>query len=269
MSSKQIRVRVESGRLHPIFAGVYLVGHKVPARYAMESAVVLVFRRDAVLSHASAASLWGLTPYPPRGPVCVTVPPGKARDRDGIRVHRAELTRRDIRSTYGLPVTSPPRTLLDLSSSLEEGELESLVAEAEYRRLARRSELQDQLTRNPRKRGARVLRRVLGLPGGPQRTRSGGERAFLRLLRREGIAGFEANARVAGYEVDFLFRDANLVVEIDGYDGHSGRVAFERDRLKGARLTAAGLSVMHVTGRQVNDDPAGVIQRLRAALGVS
>lgn len=89
---------------------------------------------------------------------------------------------------------------------------------------------------------------------------------MLRLLRERGIDGFETNEEILGYEVDFLWRDLGFVVEVDGWDGHSGRVAFERDRLKWARLEAAGVGVMPITGRQARDDPDGVIERLLAAL---
>jgi very-short-patch-repair endonuclease len=71
---------------------------------------------------------------------------------------------------------------------------------------------------------------------------------------------------VCGYEVDFLWPDRDLVVEVDGYDAHSGRVAFERDRLKVATLKANGIGVMPVTGRQIRRDPEGVIDRIVRAL---
>jgi very-short-patch-repair endonuclease len=92
---------------------------------------------------------------------------------------------------------------------------------------------------------------------------------MLRLLRRAGITGYEVNARIHGYEVDLLWRNERLAVEIDGYDAHSGRVAFERDHLKLATLTAKGLIVMPITGRQIGDDPMGVVRRLRRGLAES
>jgi len=122
------------------------------------------------------------------------------------------------------------------------------------------------MEKNERRRGVARLREVLDLPGGPRRTRSPGERALLYLLRRAGIEGFETNAQALGYEVDFLWRELNFAVEVDGWDAHSGRVAFERDRLKVARLGAGGVQVMPVTGRQIRRDPDGVVTRLRAAL---
>jgi very-short-patch-repair endonuclease len=103
--------------------------------------------------------------------------------------------------------------------------------------------------------------------GGPRRTRSPAERALLRLLRTRGLTDYETNATVAGHEVDYLWRDERLVVEVDGWDAHSGRVAFERDRLKAAVLRAQGITTMPVTGRQIRRDPGGVVARLLAALG--
>lgn len=98
------------------------------------------------------------------------------------------------------------------------------------------------------------------------RTRSPAERALLRLLRESGIEGYETNAKVGGYELDFIWDELSFAVEVDGYDAHSGRVAFERDRLKIATLEALGLTVMPVTGRQIRNDEDGVLERLLRAL---
>jgi very-short-patch-repair endonuclease len=230
-------------------------------------AALLALRRGALLSHRTAASLWLLLPYPAPGETCVTIAPERSASRPGIEIHRARIEAVDIRHRHALGLTSPPRTVLDLAAELDEGDLEQLVAEAHYRRLAREAELRGQLERYPRKPGTRALRNILDLSGGPQRTRSSAERELLALLRRAGITGFEANARIHGYEVDFLWRERGLAVEVDGYDAHSGRTAFERDRLKAATLNAHGITVMPVTGRQVRGDPRGVIARLRAAVG--
>jgi very-short-patch-repair endonuclease len=148
---------------------------------------------------------------------------------------------------------------------MAEEDLESIVAEASFRRLASEAELRAQIEGNRRRRGVAKLRCVLDLPGGPRRTRSPVERQMLRLLQGAGISGFETNARIHGYEVDLLWREEGLAVEIDGYDAHSGRVAFERDRLKAATLGANGIRVMPVTARQIRDDPDGVLKRLQGA----
>ncbi len=211
--------------------------------------------------------MWDLLSFAAPRPVCVTLPPERSARRPRIEVHRAAIDRRDIRSRHGLPLTSPPRTILDLAAALHAEHLESVVAEAGYRRFASEAELKDQLGRYPKRRGVASLIEILDLPGGPRRTRSPAERLMLRLLRRAQITGYETNGRIHGYEVDFLWRDLDFAVEVDGYDAHSGRVAFERDRLKIATLEAHGLTVMPVTGRQLRVNEEGVFRRLVGALG--
>lgn len=206
-------------------------------------------------------------PYPAKELVRITIPLGQTRNRPGLHIYRSNLHRRDIRHHHGLTLTSPPRTILDLAYELNAEDLEQLVAEAHYRHLASEAELRDQLSRNPHRPGVANLRRVLDLPGGAKRTRSPGERWMVGLLRRAGITGFETNARIHGYEVDFLWRAERFVIETDGYEGHSGRAAFERDRLKISSLIAKGLTVMPVTGRQVREDPDAVLSRVLSALG--
>jgi very-short-patch-repair endonuclease len=272
ITAAEIKSRKASGRLEEIDHGVYLVGAVAPA-LAHEQAALLAYRNEAVLSHHTATALWRLTwrpgdspPSPASTQVWLTLPPGRGEAKPRFKLHRANLDRRDIRGRHRLALTSPPRTILDMSLLLDEMDLEQLVAEAHYRRLAGEAELRDQLRRNPGKRGAARLRRVLGLAGGPQRTRSHAERWMLTLLRQQKLTGFEMNAEIAGYEVDALWRDLNFAIEIDGWDAHSGRAAFERDRLKRATLTAYGLSVMPVTGRQIREDPVGVARRVRDGL---
>ncbi|MDQ3571985.1 MAG: endonuclease domain-containing protein [Actinomycetota bacterium] len=229
-------------------------------------AALLVYRLNATLSHRSAAALWDLLAYPASIPVWITVAPERSATRPRINAMRARLERRDVRRRHGMAVTSPPRTILDCAALMDGYLLERLIAEAQYRKLATEVELHDQIARNPHKRGLPALKRVLDLPGGPRRTRSPAERDLLRLLRKHRISGFETNAKVGIYEVDFLWREERLAIEVDGYDAHSGRVAFERDRLKAATLKAEDISVMPVTGRQIRNDADGVISRLLRAL---
>jgi very-short-patch-repair endonuclease len=266
VSAKQIKWRLETNRVHELHRGVYLVGHVVPAQYTYEMAALLALRLEAVVSHRSAAHAWNLLPYPATTPVWVTIAPQRSADRAKIKTVRAALHPRDVRHRHGMALTSPPRTILDLAAHLNAEKLEQVVAEARYRSLASESELLDQLKRHPRKRGNAKLRRILELPGGPRRTRSPAEVALVRLLRQAGIAGFETNTRIRGYEVDFLWRELNLVVEVDGYDGHHSRQAHERDRLKLATLEANGIDVIPLTPRRIRDDPAGVLAHVLAAL---
>jgi very-short-patch-repair endonuclease len=184
-----------------------------------------------------------------------------------MQIVRAELKSGDGRTRLGLRVTSPPRTVLDCARLYQDDyEYEALVAEAKFRGLASELELEQQLELNPGKRGSPRLRRVLELPGGPRRTRSGGERAFLSLLRGEQIEGYETNSKAFGPELDFVWQEERFAVEVDGWDGHSGKVAFNRDRLKIAELVAKDIRVMPVTSKQMTDDPASVVRRVLEAL---
>lgn len=266
LSTHQIEHRLRIGRLYELHRGVYLVGHPVAPALAMEQAALLACGEGAVLSHRSAANLWNLLPYPASAPVCVTVPLERRLTQPRIKVRRATVRAAGMRRRQGLALTSPPRTILDLSLSLNEEDLERMVAEAMYRRLASEGELRAQIEGNEGKRGVAKLRRVLDFPGGPRRTRSPAERQMLRLLRQAGMTGYETNARIHGYEVDLLWRNARIAIEIDGYDAHSGRIAFERDRLKVARLSSHGVTVIPITGRQIRRDPEGVLGRLRSAI---
>lgn len=267
VSRHQIALRLADERLRELHRGVYLVGAVAP-EHAHEQAALFACGPSAVLSHRSAVVLWRLAEKSAAHRVpSVTVPTAKRIRRPGLELHRASLEPRDFRSRYGLRLTSPPRTLLDMAALLDDPyELEALVAEASYRNLASEHELHEQIERNRRRPGVPALRRVVAIPGGPQRTRSKGERQFLRLLRSHGINGYEANSKIYGWEVDFLWPELSFGVEVDGWDGHKGRAAFERDRLKWAELKAQGVDLMPVTGRQMRDDADAVIGRLESAL---
>jgi very-short-patch-repair endonuclease len=269
LSRTVIARRLRSGRLHELHRGVYLVGHTIAPPFAHEAAAVLACGQGAVLSHRSAGGAWDLLYRPASLPISVTVPPARYVERPGIEIHRAALAPRDVRRRHRLLLTSPPRTILDLASVLDLSELERAVAEAHYRRLASDEELREQVDTNPGRPGISALRAVLDLPSGASRTRSPAERWLLRLLRNGGFTGYETNAVIHGYEVDVLWRDLDFAIEVDGYDAHSGRVAFERDRLKIATLKAKRLDVMPVTGRQLRDDAVGVLDRMRAALALA
>lgn len=265
-----IKTRVRSGRLHPVHRGVYLVGHSALVPGARELAAVFACGTGSVVSHLSAAHLLKLFPYPatPR-PVDVTVAGRERTRRAGIRIHCVEsIDARDTRTLHGIPITTPARTLLDLAPVLPPYLLERAIAEAQVRRLVRKRDLIDQLDRNRGRRGTRALREVLVLEGGPAFTRSKAERRMLRLLRASGLPLPHVNAKLEGYEVDFLWREQRLVVEVDSFRFHSPRARFERDRERDATVAAAGYTVIRVTWRQLVDAPEAVVARIAAALAV-
>jgi very-short-patch-repair endonuclease len=270
VESGAIERRIRAGRLHPVHRGVYLVGHPVMVQGAREVAALFACGAGAVVSHLSAANLLQLLPYPanPR-PVDITVVGRQPARRRGIRVHRVSaLDQRDVRRVGRVPATTVARTLLDLAAVLRTSQLERALAEAQVRRLVTERDLEDQLERNPRRPGTRALRRIVNKEGGPAITRSEAERRMLRLVRAAELPAPQVNARLGRYEVDFLWRERRLVVEVDGYASHGTRRAFERDRERDATLAVAGYTVLRVTWRQLIGAPEAVVARLASALAV-
>jgi very-short-patch-repair endonuclease len=166
----------------------------------------------------------------------------------------------------GIPVTSPARTLLDLAAVAPSHDLERAFDEALTQRLTTTASLTAAVERAQGHHGAGRVRALLARSEEPALTRSEAERRFLALVREARLPAPMVNAHVAGYLVDFLWRDSRLIVEIDGYRFHSSRAAFERDRLRDAELNAAGFRVVRVTWRQLVEEPVAVIARLARAL---
>jgi Protein of unknown function (DUF559) len=177
-------------------------------------------------------------------------------------VHRSRtLTPDDITTHFGVPVTTPARTLLDLAEVLDTRSLTRAVNEA---RLARRVTLPDlaELTARSPGRATKRLRPFVETATGP--TRSHFEDAFLEFVDRYGIPRPEVNQIVAGYEVDMLWRDQKLVVELDGHDSHQHR--FEADRERDAALLNAGFPVLRVTWKRMTQEAAREAARLTGTL---
>jgi very-short-patch-repair endonuclease len=252
--------RVAAGGLRRVHHGIYQVGPIAGPR-AREVGALLAVGEPALLSHHSAAALWGFrTSWP--GDVHVTVPAGCRRRRPGIRAHRSH----DLDGTIHqrLPLTTPARTLLDLASNLRQDELDHAVEQAQVMRLVTEDALARLLRERSGRRGARALSRALRLE--PALMRSRAERRLRQLVRAAGLPRPQYNTRVCGHEVDVLWRRARLVIEIDGFDYHSTRAAFERDRRRDAELMQAGFRVVRLTWRQICDEPEAVVARLAALL---
>jgi very-short-patch-repair endonuclease len=261
-----IDYRLRSGRLHALRRGIYLVGHAVAPRGARELAAVLACGPGAVLSHRTAARLWRLLPGTEHE-LDVTVAGRDPGLKPGIRIHCvAALAHRELRKLGGIPITAPARTLLDLAAVVSARELERALAEAHSRRLARRNELVALLARYPRRPGVAALRALLDSDGSPSLTRSEAEERLLALVRAADLPAPETNVRLGAHEVDFLWREQGLIVEVDGFAFHSSRPAFERDRLRDAQLGAQGFRVIRITWRQLVDRPEAVIARIASAL---
>lgn len=261
-----IKRLVKAGGLHRIHRGVYIVGHLALAPHAREAAALLACGEGAMISHLSAAHLWGLLDAPP-DEVDVTLAGGHCRAKQGVRLHRRlRLDDRDVRTRHGLRLTSPARTLIDLAADASDGELERLIAEARVNHLLRNGELEAALARAGQRRGVARMRAFLGSEREPEITRSKLERACRRLLKKAGLQQPKANARAAGYEVDFLWPEERVILEVDGYRYHGHRRAFEWDRRKDMALADAGYLVIRITWRQLTEEPFAVIAHIARAL---
>jgi very-short-patch-repair endonuclease len=261
-----VQHRLKTGRLYERYPGVYLVGRNVMEPFGEEMAAVLYYRGHAVVSHRSAAAVWGLLPCR-SGEVTLTTVTKARNVRPGLRVHRTRhLDRRDLRRREGLPVTSPPRTIVELAAEETDAELEDAVAVAFQRGLATPDEIRAAMARAPRSRGAPRLRRMLETGETSGLTRSWTERRMRALLRQAELPQPLANVPLLGYVADFLWPELKLIVEVDGFSFHSSRSAFEHDRKRDQKLAAAGYTVIRVTRRQLRSEPLAVIARIAQAL---
>lgn len=230
-------------------------------------AAVLACGPTALLSHRSAAALWGLRPS--LGTRVDVTAPGRSRHRQaGIVLHRVRDLHRDDRTQRrGIPVTTVPRVLLDLAEVLRSRELERALEEADRLRILDVRALERLCWRSPGRRGLRPLGELLTehrLPA--PRTRSELERRFLDLCRDARLPRPVVNVVVAGFEVDAVWIGARVVVELDGYAFHRTRAAFERDRVRDTALQLAGYRVLRVTHRRLEAEPAAVTEAVRSLL---
>ena len=262
-----IQRRVLGGRLRRLHRGVFAVGPLLPA-HARPMAAVLACGPEAVLSHRSAAALFGLVDSADDGDtIDVAVPLPVDRARPGVRVRRLRRLALDERTTHeGIPVTTPARTLLDLAAVARPPELERALARAERGGLATPDEMIRLAERHRHRPGIRVLDFILRHAGGPSLTRSEAEARFLSLVRRSRLPAPSTNVTVDAYEIDFLWPDHGVAVEVDGYRYHASRPSFEADRRRASRLAALGIQVVPLTWRQIVDEELATAVQLGQAL---
>lgn len=257
-----IRLRLRHGRLHFLYRGVYLVGHEVEPRYARQMGAVLACGDGALLSHRSAVELWELL-APAPGDIDVTVPGRLRTHRRGIVVHRSQpLDARDYGRIENIPVTNVGRSLLDFAEIAAPRELERAYDEARTQRLIRA--LDGVLARHPGRRGARALA-ALG-DSAPLLTQSEAEELMLTLIRKARLPLPEVNVRIGRWQLDFLWREEGLNLEIDGHRYHSLEKAIARNHVRDADLEARGIRVRRATARELVQTPEAVIARVARAL---
>jgi very-short-patch-repair endonuclease/predicted transcriptional regulator of viral defense system len=267
LSADAVAVRVRNGRLHRLHRGVYAVGHTSLPLEASFLAAVKACGPTAVLSHFSAAALWGIVRWTDRHPE-VTVAGGGTRGHASIRVHRsAQLTTDDITRRHGILVTMPARTLVDLAATLGRQPLRRAVRQAQSLQRAHLPQITAAMRRAGRRHGTTKLANIMAT--GPAPTRSELEDVVLDLVLHAGLQHPEVNRALVidGRRVvpDFRWPAQRLVLEADGAAWHDNPTAREDDAERQARLERHGERVIRVTWKQAITRPAETIARIRAA----
>ena len=233
-------------------------------------AAILGSGPEAVLSHYSAAALWGIRPTS-RTLIDVTVS-HRSRSSASIRRHFSQVPSDERGMHLGIPVTSVPRTIFDLAATENADAVVSLLRESEFHNLWDRLSLWHLLNRYPGKRGSRTVKfaieRLKEEPSGRKRTKL--EERFAPFLRRHELPLPRFNDWILlgpkRYQVDCHWPGAGQIVELDGWQGHRTRTAFREDRARDRALRVAGYSVTRITWNQLDDEPEAIAGDLRALL---
>jgi very-short-patch-repair endonuclease len=234
-------------------------------------AAVLACGQGAVLSHRSAAALWGIR-HTTRPTIDVTLGRPTGRVRPGVDIHRTRTLRStDTTTNRRIPCTTVARTLLDLADVVDRGALERACGQAETLRLLDVAALEDVLTRANGRRGAPILRAALAdYQPAMALSRSELERRFLRLCSDAALPSPRVNAWIRvdgdGFEVDFSWPEQRLIAEADGYRSHGTRAAFERDRRRDRLLQLARWRVIRFTWNQLASEPTEIAHTIRRLL---
>ncbi|HEY2052630.1 MAG TPA: DUF559 domain-containing protein [Solirubrobacterales bacterium] len=225
-------------------------------------AAVLACGDEAALSHRSAGELWGIG-YEEGKRIDVTIRRRSGLERQGIKVHcRPKLPQRSVVRRFGIPVTNPVQTLIDLATELTILRLERAVNEADKLDLVDPETLRTALDAYVGMPGAKTLRTMLDRHTF-RLSDSDLETFFRPLALAAGFAIPLSKHRVLGYEVDFWFPDHGLVVETDGLRYHRTASQQARAAKRDQKHTAAGLRVLRFTHWQIVYAPEEVTDLLR------
>jgi hypothetical protein len=262
LTMSAIGYRSRQKRLFRVHHGVYALGRPPSLPLERAAAAVLACGPGAALSHQSAFTLWGFTnewSFP------MHVTSAKRHKRPGITTHEAPgLQPADVRTQLGIRATSPARALLDCAPELPERRLHRTAADARRAGLLHPAAIIDVTERFSTHPGASHLRAVLTELKNP--TRSEFEQAFLVFCRAHQLPTPLVNVQVAGHEVDAFFPEHGLIVELDGWEFHRDRHAFEEDRDRDADALALGLLTVRVTWDRMTRRAGQEAQRLRRIL---
>ncbi len=259
----EIKWRLRTGALIAQYRGVYRVGHTAPSSEADYMAAVKACGPGAILSGFAAAYLYRLVKGRPPLPE-VTTP--SERRVNGVRTHRARagIDPRDACRWRGLPITTVPRTLLDLTAVLTVDALARAYHEAQVRHGTRPEHVDTVLARHATAKRRRNLIRVIH--GDEPVVLSELERGFLALLRKHGLPLPETNRPAGGHWVDCRWPEHKLTVELDSFRYHNSRYAWERDRERERQARRRGDRFRRYTWTDVFEQPEQMLEDLRRLL---
>ncbi len=228
-------------------------------------AAVLAGGPDAVLSHWSAAELWGLLKT--RRSLIAISAPTHHRAIPGVKPHWvSDLPKRECTRRDNIPITTVTRTLLDLAAVAPLKQLQRATNEAERAGWLSERAIKETLERHRGRNGIKAFRAVVAsLDPQARRSRSDFELAFLAFCRHHRIPTPVLNGEVEGFEVDIHWPGARLIVELDTWDYHGTSGAFETDRERDAHF-AGRCVVLRVTPRMMSRDPEGLVATIRRVL---
>ena len=254
-----------SAHLHRLHRGVYAVGHTNLSLHGKCLAAVFGAGPQALLSHRSAAWLWGIGRWSPV-PVSVTGPIPRGH-RSSITMHRSEiLTDEDRDRVEGIPVTAVPRVALDLAAEVRLDQLMRLLRRAEELELFDLRRFEALLRRAGGHRGARRLSRAASIYRPAPFSRSDLELRFFDLVVEGGLPRPATGFVEAGYELDVYWPDERFAVELDVFETHGSRQAFEEDRIRQEKLKLADVESIRITGHRLDREPKRVLESVRRLL---
>lgn len=269
LGGRAVDERIGRGLLRPVHRGVFFLGTSRLSADSRRMAAVLACGPGTVLSHRSAAKLWGVFPYEP-GTVELSRPSGGRTGRSGLLLRQAKLLPDEVGEVEGIPTTAVFRTVFDLATVASKREVERAFHETEVRGLTGRVSLPQLLSRYPGRRGAATVREILASREPAGITQNEFEERFVDFLDRHGFPRPRLNAtlpmRGRLLRPDCMWPERRLIVELDGRAVHGTERAFESDRQRDRLLLAEGWRSMHVTWRQLRDEPEEIAADLSEAL---
>lgn len=263
-NSREIEHRIGRARLHVVMRGVYAVGWPRLTRERRWMAAVLACGDGAMLSHRSAAALWGISKEK-RGLIDVSVTRRCELKRPGLSVRgRPSLASTDIVISKGIPLTGVVRTLVDLATELDVIAVERAVNETDKRDLIDPEALRTALDRYAGEPGAPLLRKLLDRLTF-RLSDSDLEIFFRPLAASAGLPSPLSKQFVNGWEVDFYWPDLGLVIETDGLRYHRTASSQTRDARRDRAHALAGMTPLRFTHYEIRYEPARVQAELKRA----